>query len=163
MPTITLAQHTRDTIDLRVAWLNNPRVARSVYGAEGERRTTREEQVTWFDRYEHDETRRLFTILLDDHPIGITGLTDIDAGTAEAFILIGEDDAIGHGYGRQALVLLDDVARAVGVSTIRATTLRTNIAMIACNRAAGYVDVPTQNDPSEICMEKRVLKEADGE
>lgn len=159
MPTPALIPHTRDALPLRVRWLNNPRVARYLYGTEGERRTTLAEQDTWFSRYEQDVTRRLFTVLLETRPIGIVGLTDIDRerGVAEAFIMIGEDDAVGKGYGKEALLLLaDEARRSFSLKRITATIHRENAPAIACNLSAGFTLAPSKSDDVEIRMVKEL-------
>ena len=101
-----------DDTALIVKWRNNPRVRnnfiyREVFTEEGHKR--------WMDtRVASGEVVQMIICENEtDKAVGSVYLRDIDNTTKEAEygIFIGEDDAIGKGYGNEAADLMCDYAR----------------------------------------------------
>ena len=101
---INIRPHTRDDVKLRVKWLNN--INATLFAVDKpEDKTTLELESQWFDRYEADVNKKFFTLESDGVPIGFMGLSGINKvkGVATLFILIGEDEFRGKGFGKLAL------------------------------------------------------------
>ncbi|MFA6523239.1 MAG: GNAT family protein [Candidatus Peribacteraceae bacterium] len=88
------------------SWLaNNEELRRLI---DDSRIPTEEDQARWFDRCKQPD-RRFFSILTTDgRLIGNCGLVDIDreAGTSVLRVTIGDSEALGKGYGTEAVSLL---------------------------------------------------------
>jgi diamine N-acetyltransferase len=84
--------------------LNNPNVNKYI-GDELGKETTLENEEEWFAKYEKDETKKFFTVYLESTPIGIVGLSNISKQNRNAnlFIIVGEDEYRGRGYGKDAM------------------------------------------------------------
>lgn len=101
--------HSERDIELRVKWLNNPKVNRYV-GEEIGKKTTLKKQKEWFADYKKDPNKKFFTILFDKIPVGFMGFSNISQvnKNADLFIMIGEDGYRGKGLGEQAMNWLID-------------------------------------------------------
>lgn len=85
---------------LREQWLNDPETNRYL-GTRVRQGTDRAFHERWFDAYEKDDSREIFTILHDGTPIGQVGLLSIntDDKNAELYVLIGDPAYRGKGLG----------------------------------------------------------------
>jgi len=101
---ISFRLHLREDIPLRVKWLNNVRANRFAI-ENAKHKTTQREQTKWFNDYENSKEKKFFTILNNKIPIGFMGLSKINKRkkVANIFILIGEDDYRGKGFGKLAM------------------------------------------------------------
>jgi RimJ/RimL family protein N-acetyltransferase len=107
---LTFRPHAIGDIKLRVKWLNNPKIFKFL--SDKPVKTTLVKQKKWFADYLKSIDKKFFTILVDEKPIGMMGLSDIDKviKKAEVFIWIGEDEYRGRGFGEQAMKYLIDYA-----------------------------------------------------
>ncbi len=108
---INLRPMTYDDTDNIVKWRANKRVKNNfLYRGE----ITREVHENWIKT--KVETGEVVQFIIEetesDRPIGSTYLRDIDReiGKAEFGIFIGEDDAVGRGYGTEAAKLIVNYA-----------------------------------------------------
>ncbi|MDO9581445.1 MAG: GNAT family N-acetyltransferase [Bacteroidales bacterium] len=103
---IKFRNHKREDIQYRVQWLNNPKA--NIFIGEKNSKTTRTKQSKWFDDYEKNKNKKFFTICDENKPIGFMGLSHIDkvSKKAEVFIIIGDDNYRGKGYGKKSLKYL---------------------------------------------------------
>ncbi len=108
---INLRPMTYDDTDNIVKWRANKRVKNNfLYRGE----ITREVHESWIKT--KVETGEVVQFIIEeaesDRPIGSTYLRDIDReiGKAEFGIFIGEDDAVGRGYGTEAAKLIVNYA-----------------------------------------------------
>lgn len=124
---ISLQPHTREDIPLRIKWLNNKN-ANKFLTDNPNHITDAKEQNEWFDRYEADANKKFYTIIVDETPIGFTGLSNINTDTksASVFIVIGEDDFRGKGNGRKILDLLLTEGHKLGVETFTLDVFKDN-------------------------------------
>lgn len=137
---IRLRLHNARDIPLRVKWLNNPTVKKFVDDAAAKKATLQTEKE-WFKKYKKEQTKKFFTICKGSKPIGIVGLTKISKmnRNAEAFIMIGEDDARGKGYGILAMKQMIRFGFSkLGLHRIFLHTYADNKAAIGCYKAAGF-------------------------
>ncbi len=106
-----IREHKEKDIPLRVKWLNNPKVNKLI-GDEPGKETNLQKQKEWFENYEKDENKKFFTICEDETPIGLVGLSNISKNNrnADLFIVIGEDDYRGKGFGKKAMKWILDFA-----------------------------------------------------
>ncbi|MCF7820695.1 MAG: GNAT family N-acetyltransferase [Candidatus Pacebacteria bacterium] len=101
---IKIRIHKKIDIPYRVKWLNSPNVNKYI-GDELGRRTTLKKQEKWFKDYQKDKNKKFFTILFNNKPIGLVGLSNISKQNknADLFIMIGEDSYRGRGIGKEAM------------------------------------------------------------
>ena len=90
-------------LELRTKWQNNPMVAKNL-GWQIRKGTTIEEAREWFRCYVNNKNDERYIIEVDNEPVGIVGLTDINPVDKNAmlYIIIGEDNYRGQGIGRKA-------------------------------------------------------------
>ena len=99
---VRLRQMTVEDTEKIVAWRNKEFVRRNFIYQE---LFTKEGHLTWIrEQVETGHVVQFVICLSDGRQIGSVYLRDIDreAGTAEYGIFIGEEDALGRGYGTEA-------------------------------------------------------------
>ena len=108
-----------------------------------------------YQRYEklmaRNETEIVFLIyeFSGGHPIGITGLDEVDKRnrTAEFGISIGEPDARGKGYGTETTQLVLDYAfTGLGLHNVMLTVFEYNLAGIRTYTKAGFKECGRRRD-----------------
>ncbi len=132
---------TSDDTDLIVKWRNNERVRNNFVYREVFTRQTHE---NWIET--KVKTGEVVQFIIceknnDNRPVGSVYFRDIDkdAKTAEYGIFIGEDDAIGKGYGNEAAILATDYARDnMGLKKLILRVFTTNEAAIKSYKHAGF-------------------------
>lgn len=134
---------TSDDTDLIVKWRNNERVRGNFVYREVFTRQTHE---NWIETKVNTGEVVQFIICEkdnDNRPVGSVYFRDIDADakTAEYGIFIGEDDAIGKGYGNEAAILATDYARdEMGLKKLILRVFTTNEAAIKSYKHAGFTE-----------------------
>ncbi len=141
---ISLRIMTTDDTENIVKWRNNPRVRKNFVYREIFTAAIHE---NWIKT--KVQTGYVFQMIVceknnNNRPIGSVYFRDIDHEklTAEYGIFIGEDDAIGKGYGNEIAVLATDYAK--DVMKLKSVILRTflsNEAAIKSYEHAGFVKV----------------------
>ena len=106
---IKIREHKKEDVPLRVKWLSDPKVNKFIGDTIGQSTTLRKEKK-WFKNYRKDKTKKFFTILDDETPIGFIGFSNINTTNknADLFIVIGEDGHRGKGFGKDAAKWLID-------------------------------------------------------
>jgi len=104
---------------------------------------TDEQAAQWYERHTADDHQAWFAIYERStwHPIGTTGLLDIDLENrrAEFGIIIGEPDARGRGYGTETTRLMLDYAfTARGLRNVLLTVNAYNLAGLRAYEKAGF-------------------------
>lgn len=140
---ITFQAYTRDDIQLRVKWLNTHQAV--LYAIDQpDHVTTEEAQEEWFVDYEEKlekETKKFFTICSNETKIGFMGLSNINKkiGNASVFILIGEDEYMGKGIGRQSMDYLINYAFIdMSLKTLYLQVEKTNFVAIHLYEKIGF-------------------------
>lgn len=126
--TVRIRLMTKEDTDLIVSWRNNRRVISNfIYRGE----FTREVHENWI-RTQID-TGKVVQFIVEEtetgRPIGSVYLRDInrDHGRAEFGIFIGEDDAVGRGYGSEATrQILDYAFETLGLHKVFLRVLEEN-------------------------------------
>lgn len=142
-------------IPYRLTWLNDPDTARLL----GSGPTTQAEQEAWFRKYRSQPGKRFFSMLLDDTPIGIVGLKDIDPSqnVAQVFIVIGDPAQRGKGYGTEAVRYIMEFARTeLGLDRLILGVKTFNPAAIRCYEKVGFTVTSEEPDDEELWMEARL-------
>ncbi len=140
---------TMDDTDLIVEWRNKPRIMNNFLIREP---ITREDHERWMRDKVGSGLVRQFIITEHtaggDRPIGSVYVRDIDmdARTAEYGIFIGEDEALGHGYGNDIVNWAVDYARELGLGTFSLRVLSGNEPAIRSYTQAGFEQVSIEAD-----------------
>ena len=140
---------TPDDTDLIVLWRNKPRVVNNFLV---HTEVTREAHMNWMrTRVATGEVRQfILEETTDGHtrPIGSVYIRDIDMDTlsAEYGIFIGEDDALGHGYGNDAVNWAVGYARNMGLKVFVLRVLSDNIPAIKSYEQAGFTQTKIHKD-----------------
>ena len=139
---------------LVVKWRNNKRVRDNyIYREE----FTLEGQKIWQETM--IDTGKVIQLMIcekenSDRPVGCVYLRDIDRdkASAEYGIFIGEDDAIGKGYGNEAALLMTDYAhKSQGLKELILRVFVSNTSAIKSYENAGFVK--TEFMPSVECSD----------
>lgn len=135
--TVHLRPMTIDDTDKIVAWRNQSFVRKNFIYQE---LFTREGHLSWIRKQvEPGHVVQFIICLSDGREIGSCYLRDIDAeaGTAEYGIFIGEEDALGHGYGTAAAsATLEYAFTQMHLQRVFMRYLTNNIgSQISCGRA----------------------------
>ena len=134
------AMEERDVAD-RVRWTNDPIVSQTIgmdFPPISEAATRQ-----WLQQSALDNHRKDFIICLkdDDRPIGCLGLRGIDwrHSKAEIYLVIGERDLWGQGYGKESQkVLVRYSFQILGLNRLYSCSLASNEAMIRVNLSLGF-------------------------
>lgn len=136
---IKFRDHKREDIPHRVKWLNNQKA--NVFVSDNKKKTTRLEQTKWFNNYEKNKKNKFFTICDNKKPIGFMGLSNIDKPSkkAEVFIIIGDDEYRGKGYGKKSLkYLLNYGFEKLGMQKLYLGVFEKNKSAIFCYKSVGF-------------------------
>ena len=140
---------TMDDTDLIVEWRNKPRVKHNFLVQQP---FTYEGHVQWMR--EKVETGIVHQFIMEEitsegsRPIGSVYIRDIDmeALTAEYGVFIGEDDALGKGYGNAVVEWAVDYARNMGLKKFTLRVLSDNTPALRSYMHAGFVPVFVEKD-----------------
>jgi len=138
---VALGPLRSDLIPLYTVWRNDFGTAKTLDKLA--RPIALEERLAWYEKAIADSNSVQFTIYEQPNirPIGLGNLHDLDLqhGTAELGIIIGEADARGKGYGTETTRLLLDYAfTAVGLHNVMLRVYAFNLAGIRAYEKAGF-------------------------
>lgn len=140
---IVLRSVDMSDIDTLLLWENSQ--AEPLYGI-FEEQYTREDVVRFVEyqqRYPISDTGqlRLMICLPDGERIGAIDLTEYDGKRAFVSIIIADRRLRGCGYGTEALRLMVDYAKSIGVAELRAKILSENKISRQIFSSVGFVGV----------------------
>lgn len=138
MPDVGLRPVGEDDRDRLLAWRNSPQVAAFMYS---DHLIAREEHDRWFDGLAGHPRRRDWVVLLDDAPVGLTSLVDIDPGQGRATIAryLADERARGVGVGGFTEFKVADHAFGVlGLRKLWSEVLAGNEAALASHVSSGF-------------------------
>jgi RimJ/RimL family protein N-acetyltransferase len=98
---ITLRPATDADLPLMFAWRNNPEVYQGFY--QQTKPLTWSEHRNWW--YSRPSSWKSFIIQLEEKPIGVINLGQLEHWSPEIGWYVGEVDEWGHGYGKEAVRL----------------------------------------------------------
>ena len=140
---------TIEDTDLIVEWRNKPRVKRNFLV---QKPFTYEGHVRWL--HEKVETGKVRQFIMEEitaggtRPIGSVYIRDIDmeALTAEYGVFIGEDDALGRGYGNAIVEWAVKYARDMGLKKFMLRVFSDNMPAANSYVHAGFKPVFVEKD-----------------
>jgi RimJ/RimL family protein N-acetyltransferase len=151
---------------LHTSWVNDPDVARNVFGGPHAAPRSDVEERAWLEEQTGNASNRFWLVyrLDEDRPIGAASLTEVDrdAGTATFRILIGSPRDRGGGLGTEAsrLALGQGFAR-LGLQRIRLDVFAWNERAIAVYRRLGFREVerlPMREPRDGITWDRLVME-----
>lgn len=122
-----------------IKWRNNPRVFHNFIF---DKTLTKEMHYKWMNEKVKAGMVQQFIILERNHPIGSFYFRDIDMsnGSAEYGIFVGEDSAIGKGYGNYIAKLAIEYAfDKMGLKQINLRVFEDNYVAIKSYEHAGFI------------------------
>jgi ribosomal-protein-alanine N-acetyltransferase len=132
-----------DLDDVYISWLHDPRinqfleVRRSV--------PTLLEQREYVESIQRSENRAIFGIFLKGRQlIGSLSLTRYEQNGLEIGIMIGDIATQGKGFGKEAILLILDWSRKIGVNEVLAKYIKQNEASSALFRSCGFKVTSTE-------------------
>lgn len=121
-----------------LAWRNSPQVAAYMYS---DHLIRPDEHDRWFDGLAGDGRRRFWVIEVDDVPVGLTNLVDIDSVQGRAVIAryIADPAVRGRGVGGFAeFKVLDHAFSRLGLRKLWSEVLETNAVAWRLHMANGF-------------------------
>ncbi len=100
---------TINDLPYRLKWLNDPEVNK--YLGHRTRSSTDEEfHRQWFEDYQKNKSKEIFTIEIDGKPVGQVGLVDINLldKNGDLYLVIGDKNYWGKGIGSSAMEYILD-------------------------------------------------------
>ncbi len=140
---IYLTPLDRTNAETARAWVNDPDT--NAWMASGHVPVSREQELAFYDAVESSDEQQVFEIHLaeDGRYIGNGGLDHLDLRNraAEIGIMIGEPEARGRGYGRDALLtLMRHAFDTLGLNTVRIAYIEGNERGERLYRSLGFKD-----------------------
>jgi RimJ/RimL family protein N-acetyltransferase len=138
---IKIRKHLQEDIDYRVKWLNNCNINKFI-GNELGQKTNLKKEKKWLNDYKKNKNKKFFTICDNSKPIGFMGLSNISKinKNADLFIVIGEDDYRGRGFGKIAMKWLIDYGfTKQKLHKINLGVVENNILAINLYKSLGFV------------------------
>lgn len=131
----TVEENDRDRL---LAWRNSPQVAAFMYS---DHIITRAEHDRWFDGLPGNARRRDWIVTLDDAPVGLSSLVDIDTEQGRGTIAryLAKESARGLGLGSFAEFRIANHAfDQLGLRKLWSEVLATNEAALASHQSSGF-------------------------
>jgi len=137
---LTYTGLSREDAEDVVRWRSDPNNYRFFFNAAP---ITLEGHLAWFGRYLLDTTRYDFVIHDESgRAIGTVGLSNIDADSCEVNYMIGEIEARGKGYAKEAVRAFSRIALdELGVSSVCARIVTGNEASAAVVEGVGFTEI----------------------
>lgn len=150
---VSLREMDEGDIDNIIRWRNNPRVRCNFIYRED---FTRESQLKWIEDYVR--TGKVLQMIICSNelnrPVGCVYFKDIDKDSlqAEYGIFIGDDAAVGKGYGTETAKLAFAIAKErLGIKRVILRVFMSNRYAIKSYMAAGFTVV--KNMPGIVCSD----------
>ena len=137
---IRIRKHTREDISYKLKWLSDPYV-RYLIGEKPNKKANLKEELKWFKDYEKKKNKKFFTICDNKTPIGFMGLSYIDKvnNNSDLFIIIGDKNYRGKGFGRKVMMwLLDYGFKKLKLHKIKLQVMEKNTSAIRLYESLGF-------------------------
>ena len=134
---VTLRGLTHDKIEMLRLWRNDPKISQYMFYREY---ITPEMQEKWFANLDKEKNYYFF-IVIEDKPIGVVNLKDVDfeQKIGEPGIFIYEDEFMnGDVSFRSCLALMDFAFYTLGLKCLRGHIVPDNKRAVRFNKAFGY-------------------------
>lgn len=146
---IKYRKHSRIDIPYRIKWLNDKEINKFLVD-DINKKTNIKKQEEWFDKYEDNKSKFFFTILDNNKPIGIIGLTKNNI-----FIVIGEKEYHNKGIGKKACrYIIDYSFNELKLKEIKLEVDKDNIAAIYLYKSLGFKEYNIINNQVYMSLEK---------
>jgi UDP-4-amino-4,6-dideoxy-N-acetyl-beta-L-altrosamine N-acetyltransferase len=125
--------------DRVLAWRNSPEVAAYMYS---DHKITADEHALWLRRALSMQDRRFWIIALDDAPVGLVNLANIDeaAKKCDWAYYLGDPSTRGRGVGAQVeYIVLQHVFGEMGLNKLWCEVLIENEAVWRLHESFGFV------------------------
>ena len=150
---VSLRRITDEDTDLIVKWRNNERIRSNfVYRVQ----FTRQIHEEWLKTKVY--TRHVIQLIICENEMHGNAVgsvyfkyLDDDKTEAEYGIFIGEDDAIGKGYGNETALLALEYAKEIGIKKVILRAFGYNMVAIKSYEHAGFVK--TKDLPAVVCSD----------
>lgn len=149
---VALGPLRRDLIPCYTRWINEFEGQFTFSIAEP---ITQEQRTASYERWSRDRDGATFTIYeaASLRPIGMTGIwiPDRFAHTGFIFILIGEKERRGRGYGGEAMALVMDYGfHALNLQSLETTVIAGNIAGVRAYQRAGFRVIGRRREAARV-------------
>jgi len=143
MKKIKLEIFDKKYLSVLIGWYSNPNNRKYMLT-----QTTNEEDALKMIRNEED--RKCYCIKLDDSPIGYVILMNIQSKVGRVVIMIDEPFT-RKGYGQQALFLLEETAKKLGIEKLTLEVRTDNTPAVSLYKKIGF-----NLKYTEAVMEKKI-------
>lgn len=119
---VELSTYTKEFLELSWKWLNDPEIKTLTDAAE----FTKQEQEKWFHSLPLKKDYKIWGVICDGQPIGVTGIKKITGIDGEYWGYIGEKNYWGKGIGSQMLNIIEQEAAGMKLTSIWLQVLTSN-------------------------------------
>lgn len=123
---LSFGDYTSDFLELSWEWLNDPELKELTMTPN----FTKDDQRRFYQNLSQRVDYRIFGISLFGEKIGACGLKNISVKSGEYWGYIGNKRYWGHGYGKEIIAHIEDLARALKLRSIYLKVSKENIRAI---------------------------------
>lgn len=131
-----------DFLDYSWMWLNDLEIKRLTNTPD----FTKESQLNWFNSLQHKSDYLILGVKIDEVPVGVCGLKNINNDDGEYWGYIGEKTYWGKGIGFQMMKKIEEIAMSKGLNSIWLQVLEKNERAIRLYKSLSYKIVSSNNN-----------------
>lgn len=142
MEKVTFRKLGIEDLELRYKWLTDPETNKYL-GTRLRNGQDKSSFKKWLDEYLKDDTKLIFIIEVDGMPIGQVGLAriNLDDKNASLYLVIGEKNYRGKGYGKEAIkYILDYSFKNLGLHKVWLEVHVANLVALGLYKKMGFVE-----------------------
>jgi RimJ/RimL family protein N-acetyltransferase len=132
---IEFVKYNKLFLSLSWEWLNDPEVKKLTNTPD----FSKEDQLNWFNSLNEKKDYKIWGIMVDDIPIGVCGLKNIENIDCEYWGYIGEKKYWGRGIGKELIKFSINEAKKMGLSSIWLNVRDDNIRAIKLYTKYGFI------------------------
>jgi RimJ/RimL family protein N-acetyltransferase len=151
---LSLVPYSLEYLDLSWHWLNDPEIRELTMTPA----FTREQQRAFFESLACRTNYHVWGVALDGKPIGAAGLKNQRNELAEYWGYLGEKEYWGMGLGRELILLVEDKAMELGLSSLELKVSKKNLHAIRLYQSMGFVTDETMSNDYVLKMVKRSIQ-----
>lgn len=123
---LRISPYTQEFLDCSWEWLNDPEVKALTVTPD----FSREQQLAWYATLAAKKDYLIWGVRLDDNPVGVFGVKNINGGSGEYWGYIGCKELWGGGIGTWMMQQVLHLSAKAGLSRIYLKVLKSNVAAI---------------------------------